>query len=833
MQFITRFIHAHGSLMWLLFHWSAACAATDDEGADRQAYRQANDRSFAATRTATVPRIDGLLNEACWAEARVLSSFTTATPVFGKPSGYQTDVRLLYDNDAVYVSAYMHDTDPSRIARQLCNRDQVEQSNIDYFSFGLDTYHDRQNAFKFVVSAGGVQSDIRMSPNNYDYNWDAVWTSRTSLQADGWIAEIKIPYGALRFPKKDVQAWGINFVRGIQHNNETSSWIPIDPNVSGVVNQWGDITDLQQIQPPLRLMLLPYLGSWLRHSPNQNTAPTDYTTQRAINGGMDIKYGINESFTLDMTLIPDFGQVQSDGLVLNLGPFEQQFSERRPFFTEGIELFNKADLFYSRRIGGRPIGYFDAYDQLADDEVITANPTETQLLNATKFSGRTTGNLGVGVLNAVSAPMFATIKNTTTNQTRRYQTAPLTNYHILVLDKAMKNNSSVGFINTNVWRAGGRRDANVSAGDVRLTGKKNTYSLTANAKVSQIYQADNDRQIGYSHSVSYAKVSGNFRFDVGQTLIDRQFNPNDLGILFRDNSVNNQATLKYMVFKPKGAVLNWDSYAGFSQSYRYVPFAFQSSEFNVGGSAFFKNYWNVSVYSSFSTTHQNDFFEPRSEGRKFVRPPYYYAGFWARTDTRKKVYVMFTAGMADSTNPNDMYYEATTEPNFRISDRVQLALNISASKDFSNFGWVNTLSNNDIIIGRRSLNTVSNMVSLQYGFTPRMSLSFYSRHYWSRVSYYDYHLLNTDGSLSPATDYNESHSGNFNAFNIDVVYSWEFKPGSRLIVTWKDAILESDDLPKGDYMTNTRKTFQTPQTNFFAIKLLYFLDYGQIKNWFA
>ncbi|MBK9459988.1 MAG: carbohydrate binding family 9 domain-containing protein [Sphingobacteriales bacterium] len=809
--------------LWVI----TCCSAFAEDDVDRK-----DIKAISSFRTSVAPKLDGLLTDECWRNAPVASSFITNSPVFGNNASQTTEVRVLYDNDAIYIGAYMHDPEPQKIIRRLCSRDQVENSNVDFFAFGFDTYHDRQSAFKFVVSAAGVQDDIRMSANSYDNNWDAVWTSKVSIQNDGWIAEIKIPYAALRFPKKEVQTWGMNLVRNIQRYNEISTWSPVNPNVSGSVNQWGDMNELQNIKPPLRLSLMPYIGSSVRNSPNNETKPTDYTTSFAYNGGLDIKYGINESFTLDMTLIPDFGQVQSDNLVLNLGPFEQRLDERRPFFTEGTDLFSKADLFYSRRIGGRPLNYYDVEDNLSDGETITSNPTETQLLNATKFSGRTDKNLGIGVLNAIGAPVYAKIKNQTTNETRNYQTSPLTNYNILVFDQALKNNSAVSFINTNVMRAGGERDANVSALDMRFTGKKNNYSLTATGKLSQIYQ-DNNPKIGYAYSVGYSKISGNFRFDLTHKIIDNKFDPNDLGILFQDNSIENFVGVKYLDFKPKGILLNWDTYLGFSQSQRYIPFSFQKVDINVGANALLKNYWNVSVYGSFSPFKTNDFFEPRTEGRVFVRPAYYYAGFWAKTDTRKKVYVMFTGGLADSRNPKDMYYEGTVEPNWRISDRFSIAVNVSASKDFSNFGYIETLDNSDIVIGRRTVNSVTNAAGVQYSFTPKMNINLRARHYWSKVVYYDYHTLNNNGSLTLNNEYGENNDINFNLFNLDLVYSWEFTPGSRLNIIWKDSIFENDNRKVDDYFDNVDKTFNSPQDNFFAVKLLYFLDYAKMKHWFS
>ena len=195
---------------------------------------------------------------------------------------------------------------------------------------------------------------------------------------------------------------------------------------------------------------------------------------------MDVKYGINESFTIDATLIPDFGQVVSDNVVNNLTPYEIRFQENRPFFTEGTEIFNKAGLFYSRRVGATPSGYYDVRAMAAADPnlEILKNPSKTQLYNAIKFSGRNQKKMGIGLFNAVTAPMHAVIRNKTTKQETRLETEPFTNYNIFVLDQALKGRSFITLTNTNVLRKDDARNANVSAFDMALYNKNNSHALT-------------------------------------------------------------------------------------------------------------------------------------------------------------------------------------------------------------------------------------------------------------------------------------------------------------------------------------------------------------------
>lgn len=399
-------------------------------------------RSIPAVKINQPIKIDGNLNDEAWRSIEPTGDFIASQPVFGRPSVKRTVVKIAYDNSAIYVGAYMYE-DPRNIRRQLTARDVIDRQNVDIFAVGFDTYHDHQNAFIFRVTAANVQADAKQSQNGSsnggvvtDASWDAVWESKTSIKEDGWVAEIKIPLSAVRFSNKNIQDWGLNFGRFIRTENENSIWNPINPNISGELNQWGVWTGLSNIKAPIRLSFLPYLSGGVRVSPTNKGDVTEFLKS----GGMDVKYGINEGFTLDMTLIPDFAQVQSDNVFLNLSPFQVKFDDYRPFFTEGTELFNKAGLFYSRRIGNAPGLSASVLTEFGNNPnyQIIKNPGITRLYNATKLSGRTKGNLGIGIFNAVSVPMYAKIKNLNTGQDSTILTEPLTNYNILVLDQALK-----------------------------------------------------------------------------------------------------------------------------------------------------------------------------------------------------------------------------------------------------------------------------------------------------------------------------------------------------------------------------------------------------------
>ncbi len=440
-------------------------------------------KKLPAKRTATSPKIDGLLDDPEWKDAPIATDFIENNPNPGKVESHdrRTEVKLLYDDNAIYVACRMY-ANPDSIAHEMVTRDQI--GNADFFGIFFDTFLDRMNGNGFFVTAAGTQFDAKYSQTgDEDASWNAVWESQVKIDDKGWTVEMKIPYSALRFSSKDIQNWGINMLRKRALENSQTFWSFVDPKVNGFINQAGTWEGLEKIEAPLRLSFSPYISAYANHFPSKVPGVKDFTT--SINGGMDVKYGINNSFTLDMTLIPDFGQVQSDNRILNLTPFEVKFNENRSFFTEGTELFNKGDLFYSRRIGASPSYFKDVSSQLQPGETIITSPQESKVLNATKISGRTSKGLGIGIFNAITNKMFAEVEDAQGNR-REIENQPLTNYNIVVLDQSLKNNSSVSIINTNVLRQGSSDDANVSAFLFNLNDKKNRYYIKGAGKMSYL-----------------------------------------------------------------------------------------------------------------------------------------------------------------------------------------------------------------------------------------------------------------------------------------------------------------------------------------------------------
>jgi len=793
-------------------------------------------KTTQAVKTNQPPKIDGLLDDAAWTNAPVLEDFVQNYPLYGGSCSKRTAVKILYDNSAVYVGAYLYD-DPSLIRKQFTARDGEQQTDVDYFSVFFDTYNDKQNGFQFLVTSANVQTDARVTPTytgdfgSYgDKTWDAVWESKVSTQADGWIVEIRIPYISLRFAKKDVQDWGLQLLRFMRRNNETSFWNPVNPQVNGFVNQFGGFTNLQKIEPPLRLSFSPYVTTGYRTSPVGNT----YLNEWLRNGGMDVKYGINESFTLDATLIPDFGQVISDNVINNLTPYEVQFQENRQFFTEGTEIFNKAKLFYSRRVGAMPGGYFGILDSAdADPNIeIIKNPSSTQLYNAIKFSGRNRKKFGIGIFNAVTAPMHAIIRNRLTNEETRIETEPLANYNILVLDQALKGRSYFTFTNTNVLRNGNARDANVSALDIALYDKGNIHALQGTVRYSKIWGTD--PYDGYNTTLRYGKVSGNWQYSLQGNIESKNYDPNDLGILAAANEISYRGTISYKKFVPTKNFITYSYSLSPRLVYLYEPYAY--SKFDVTGTAFwiFRNFWDVSITTNVIPGWERNYFELRTDGRPLSYPSNYIFQVEGSTDSRKKLFVRFGGIYAKAPKYDNVYSGVSLGMRYRFSNKFSLDFQTDSHFEENQLGYAFMReTNGEPIVGFRDNRDFTSVLSGIYNFAYRLNLTLRARHYWNRVNYISFHNVDANGYLLSRAFIN-GRNENFNVFNLDAFLTWDFRLGSRLILGYKNWLGQDEtvNINSGGntYLKNLGEIFDLRHGNEFTIRFIYFLDYNQLRK---
>lgn len=792
-------------------------------------------KELVTKRTNEKITIDGNLEEETWNNLPAGNDFIQVSPAPGKPSEQQTSIKLTYDDQALYVAVICYDQ-PDKVSKILSLRDDFH-ANIDNIQVTLDTYNDDQNGFVFGVSSMGVQYDAKIYQGSDSPELDMVWQSAVKHTEQGWQLEMRIPYAAFRFPKVTVQNWGINVSRYISRNREKSTWSQIKPDFDNYIAQCGKLTGVEGIEPPLRLAFIPYLSYYVDHFDQKDPEVKNWSHQ--FNGGMDIKLGLNEAFTLDMTLVPDFGQVVFDNQVLNLSPFEIQFNENRQFFTEGTELFNKAGLFYSRRIGIQaPRQVLTTL--LDSNEVLNEVPQASQLYNASKISGRTKKGLGIGIFNAITAPQKAKAFNTKDSTEREVLISPLSNFNVLVLDQNLKNNSYVTFTNTNVTRAGSFYDANVTGLDTKFNTKDNTFFISNWMAVSGKYEPTSS-QFGHTFGGNIGKQKGNFIYNTSYHEESNTYNPNDLGFLANNNKRLISQVLHYRIFEPFWKINQFSAKLEATYSRLYKPNVYTSTTINLNSYVNTKKFHAFGFSVNNSVTPTYDYFEPRVWGNYYIRPVSILNSVWASSNYQKK-FAMDAEVNWNYIRRNDWKeWGYSLSPRWRVNDKVFLIYNwehvfYNNQEGYAVQFGTPVQTSNAIVFGNRNRIDVTNTVNLRYTLTKVMGFTFRLRHYRSNVKYNYFYDLQTDGTLTrnnmTGLDVNNesAYNTNFNAFTIDWVYRWVFRPGSEINVVWKNAIFTNDKRVSESYLRNLQSTFDNSAVNSISFKVLYWLDYQEIKH---
>ncbi len=794
-------------------------------------------RTINAARIESTIIIDGILDEEQWKIAAIADDFTNIEPNPGVKSSFETEVKILYNDNSLYIGAFMKDPNPEKIMRQLTARD--ETGNASFFTVVIDPYQSGINGFGFSVTAAGVQSDFKILPKDEDDNWDAVWNSKVKITDEGWIVEMEIPYSALRFPETAIQNWNINFGREVRRLREKSFWNPIDPKINGFINQSGTLEGIKDIKTPVRIMITPYVSFGGSVNTKQENSQSS-----GFSGGLDLKYGINDAFTLDMTLIPDFSQVKFDEEILNLSPFEVQFDENRAFFTEGTELFNKAGLFYSRRIGGSPFNLSEVRE-LEDNGIIVSDyATKTQLLNASKLSGRTKKGLGIGVFNAIVDRSSAYYTDND-GQMTEIEVNPLTNFNVVVADQQLKNNSFVSFINTNVSRFGEAYDANVTGAEFSLLTEDQKYQLAGSTAVSQKYYADSE-DIGYTYRLNIGKISGNYNYSVYYSEESPNYDINDIGFLRSPNERTVLLNGSYNNFDPTNSRINRYSIRLRTDYKRLVsPNVF--TDFAITGNGFLRTSGFIGTGGFFrlEPVKTYDYFEPRTGNYSqfYTFPTNFMVGSFISSNYNKPIAFDANMNYRIFNEEERNSYSFQIRPRWRANDRLSLDWSYNQSISNNDVGFVSNsiiVENipEAIIFGKRDRNTIVNEISTKVIFNENMYINLIGRHYWSKVIYNDFHLLNVEGNLDEIEivekdeDGRNTYDRNFNLLNMDLVYNWRFAPGSDLVFVIKNFASNSEDPQelRTNYLNSVKSVYEYNNNFSMNLKVLYFLDYHKVIN---
>ncbi len=776
-------------------------------------------KSIKAEKKTSVLSIDGLLDEEDWSKTLPAKDFFTFSPDNGNLEAQElrTEVKILYDDDAVYIGAILYDNQPTKILKEIKERDNFGTS--DLFGVFINGYNDGQQDFQFYVTAANGQADCNFtSQDGEDYSWNAIWSSNAKITDIGWVVEMRIPYAALRFPKKNIQTWGINFFREVRRTRQKYTWSPINNNIGAFSQQAGILTGIENIKPPTRLFLIPYTSAYL----NSNKEETDIT----LKGGLDIKYGINDAFTLDAILIPDFGQTKFDNVELNLGPFEQQFNENRPFFTEGTDLFNKGNLLYTRRIGASPL----FYPELHDNESIEAYPATTNLLNAIKISGRNNDGLGIGFLNAITEETNVTIRNNADGNTRTEIVSPLTNYNVTVFDQRFNQNSSVTFINTNATRNGSYRDANVTGFIFDLNTTQNTFNLSGKANLSNTFDTKNTN--GIESSLSIGETSGKYRFGIGGEYVSKDFDKNDLGIIFQNNYYSYFSNASYRILTPTKTFNSFNIGLYTYMEYNNNSNEIQQNNFSIDvnttskGNHYFGFGYRIKPFERF------DYYEPRRDGQFLILPKLqsYWLGFSSNYNYKFALDIEVSNLFYDQENRSDL--DISVSPRYRFSDKFSLIYSINPYIQKNNIGFVDYLSDTEeVIMAQRDRNTINNSLTSKFSINSQMNFNLSVRHYWSIAENNAFYTLQKNGRLVEKLDYIEDKNSNFSTWNLDLSYSWWFAPGSQATILYRNnASNFSNEIDK-NFKNNFDTLFTDNLNHAFSVSIRYFIDYNQAKNW--
>jgi hypothetical protein len=781
-------------------------------------------------RTVSPPEIDGVIEPEIWNKAIPFSDFTMNRPIEGAAPTMKTEVAILYDDNAIYVSAMMYDPNPDSILHELGMRD--DDLNADLFRFVIDPYNIRLDAFEFAVFASGVQQDFRFS----DYTYNAVWESEVKINDQGWCVEMKIPYSALRFPEADIQTWAIQATRNIRRTREFDQWALTPSGVANGLFYWGTLKGIENIKTPVRLSVLPYISTYASKTPDPGD-PTKLLGETSWKLGADVRYGINDHYTLDVTLLPDFGQVQSDNRVKNITFQEVMYDEYRQFFKEGTDLFSKNNLFYSRRIGRTPSLYYSIPYMIGDNETVVSNPSTAKLLNAAKLSGRNANGTGIGVFNAITDNMYAEIKDSLGNE-RKIMTEPLTNYNIFVIDQQLKNNSSLWFINTNTMRSNNWGSANVSGAGGSFALFENKYAFDGSFNLSQNFDRIEGMSnafvntLGYKYFMGVRKTAGKYQFGLSRTVINDTYDQMDMGPFTVVNYEKMRGYFVHQFFQPRKIFRSM--YNEISVDYNRHYLTKMNTGISINGSLnpVLLNFSAITLGAGGTPVIAYDFNEPRVLGRfnKTKRYWYLYAGYG--TDSRKKL--MAEANFTVSNFIDEFRaegYNSALALRYRFNDRFTVRYSGAYNFDPYNFGCADWYSDpENIIFGMRKMHTFENSLFGRFIFTNNMSLTLNGRHYWTNAAYRHYFSLQEDGGMVENDSYAQNNDFSYNYFSIDLIYSWQFAPGSIFTIGYKNIIETQDQEIVYNFGKNFNQTITSPQTNTVSLKLIYFFDYLYLKR---
>jgi len=781
-------------------------------------------KSVTAVRVSTPPKIDGVLDDSVWSLATPATGFTQRDPSEGQPESERTEIRVLYDNDALYFGCKFYDKEPDKIVARLSRRD--DQVESDYGYIFIDSYHDHQTAYQFAFNPAGVKVDILEydDGNHSDDSWDPVWNLETRIVADGWVAEIKIPFNVLRYNSSNADSaanlFGINFFRYISRKQENDRWAFSSKSQTGLVSKFGHLVGLHDLPTPRQLAILPFFVTKEQYNVPAGIGSRD--GQTFGNGGADIKYGVSSNFTLDATINPDFGQVEADPAVLNLSTYETFYPEKRPFFIEGTQILHFTTfgdnlgpgMFYSRRIG-RAISPFEVDTK---GGYIESLPSAVTILGAAKLTGKTSSGLSVGVLEATTKEEDAVVVDSTGKKVTE-MLEPFANYDVVRLKQDILDNSNIGMITT-LTSKDTRYPALTNGFDATINLDHNNYQAYAFLALSRTTDPTDTARVGGS--------AGKFQFsrsaathwlwsiDADFTSIDYYID--DAGFFFSPDDRGTLETLTYKEDQP-GDVLRNGSISSFVHNRWNFEGADLFRDFGLSGNGLFLNYWgfNVNFQGAYGLYDER---ESRGHGL-YAKPHTYTSNASFYTDNRNPV-VFSVYGEYDWDEKQGRLSDGNIGVTFR-------PLSWSATSVFADYrvlinqeGWAENTTDY-AIFGDRSSRQYNFTLQNTTTFTRDLTLQVYGQLFLANVHYANLRQMVGPKTFVAPTEPSQITDPDLNeqSFNTNVVLRWEYSPGSTLYLVWSQARFGSTTDFLTPFSGDVTDAFQVLPSNVLLLKISY------------
>mgnify|MGYP003670421142 CR=1 FL=1 len=725
------------------------------------------------------PEIDGILDDEGWDIVAWENDFIEQRPDENTPPDHQTKFKIVYDQKFLYVGIRCLDSEPDKIVKRLSRRDGFQG---DWVAIFIDSYHDERTAFCFLTTAAGVKADFFESNNgsNEDESWNPIWYTKAKIDAEGWSAEMKIPLSQLKFGKSGEQVWGLQLMRKLFREEERSVWQRIPQDTPGFVSEFGLLNGLINLEPQNQLEIQPYTVARLKTYEAEAGNPFSDGNDSQLTGGLDAKIGITNDLTLDLTVNPDFGQVEADPSAIALDGFQIFFQEQRPFFVENKNIFDYSvsrseagntfgsdNLFYSRRIGRSPQGYPDTVDGEFVDQ-----PENTAILGAAKFSGKTKSGWSIGVLESVTAKKHATIDNN--GLRRREVVEPLTNYFVGRLQKDFNDrNTFVGgiftatnrdqltenldFLHTGAYTGGldfkhqwHERDWYIGGNFLwsHVTGGTNAIQNTQES-ITHLFQragadhvsVDTSRTslTGSGGNVQIGKVgNGHWKFESGATWRSPELELNDIGFQRQADDIRHYTWIGYQTLKPDNTFrkvgINYNHWSVWDFGGNH-----NSLRFNTNSWQNWKNNWFTNAGFNYEPKQYSNF-ALRGGPRLRMAPE---IGFFngINTDDRKKVrFNIFHSGQKGTDNSYGSY-----NMEFGIRYQPFNALSISANPGYSinndQLQYIDTINeggNTTYLNGTVDQRTLSMSFRLNYTINPNLTIQYWGQPFISRGRYSEF-----------------------------------------------------------------------------------------------